>query len=64
MHRLVTDPIFSDRVPIPRSRKKPDRIPHFIPLGGFGSRGRSDPISDPSLQYRLGVKSEPGVAQK
>jgi hypothetical protein len=44
--RLVTDLIFSDRIPIPRSRTKTDRIPHSIPLGGFGSPIRSDPISD------------------
>jgi hypothetical protein len=56
--RLVTDPVFLDRIPIPQSRAKTDHIPHSVPLGAFGSPIRSDPISDPSIYHilhRLGL---------
>jgi hypothetical protein len=33
--RIATDPVFSDRIPIPRSRAKADRIPHSVPLVHF-----------------------------
>jgi hypothetical protein len=42
-HRLLTDPIFLDRIPDPDPFKKLDLIPHSDPLPFSGSLIRSDP---------------------
>jgi hypothetical protein len=41
--RLMTDPIFLDRIPDPDPFEKLDLIPHSDPLAFSGSAIRSDP---------------------
>jgi hypothetical protein len=42
MGRLLTDPIFLDRIPDPDPFEKLDLIPHSVPLAFSGSPIRSD----------------------
>jgi hypothetical protein len=43
LRRLLTDPIFLDRIPDPDPYEKLDLIPHSDPLAFSGSPIRSDP---------------------